>query len=92
MNVLFLQNALEVGGDAHIGAQLLDGGDGGIGSLGVVHLVNADNAHCLADGAVTLARDVLVVLQTRGQDDGTCHTVGGVIQGGQTVRHTVDNA
>ena len=64
MDVLFLQDALQVCGDAHIRAQLLDSGDGGIGGLDIVHLVDALHAHGLADRAVALPGNGLVVLQT----------------------------
>ena len=92
LDVLFLQNALQIGGDAHVGAQLLHGGDGGIRSLGIVHLVDALHAHGLADRAVTLPGHALVVLQTNGQQDGAGHAVGGIIQGRQAVCHGVDDA
>ena len=56
LDVLFLQDAMQVCGDANIGAQLLDGCDGCISGFGIIHLVNAGHAHSLADCAVTLAR------------------------------------
>ena len=92
LDVLLLQDALQVGGDANIGRELLDGGNRCIGGLDIVHLVNAGNAHSLADCAVTLACNGLVVLQTGGQDDGAGNAMGGVIQGGQAVCHAVNNA
>ena len=83
---------MQVCRDANIGAQLLDGCDGCISGFGIIHLVNAGHAHSLADCAVTLACNGLVVLQTGGQDDGAGNAMGGVIQGGQAVCHAVDNA
>ena len=58
----------------------------------VVHLVNALDAHGLADRAVALAGNALVVLQTDRQQDRAGHTVRGVIQSGQAVCHGVDDA
>ena len=92
LDVLFLQDAVQVCGDAHVSAQLLDSGDGGICGLGVVHLVDALHAHSLADGTIALTGDGLVVLQTDGQQDSAGHAVGGVIQSGQAVCHGVDDA
>ena len=92
LDVLFLQDAVQVCGDAHVSAQLLDSGDGGICGLCVVHLVDALHAHGLADGTIALTGDGLVVLQTDGQQDSAGHAVGGVIQSGQAVCHGVDDA
>ena len=83
---------MQICGDAHVCAQLLDGGDGSISGLHIVHLVDAHNAHSLAHSAVTLAGNALVVLQTHRQQDRTGHTVRGVIQGRQAVCHGVHDA
>ena len=83
---------MQICGDAHVCAQLLDGGDGCIGGFHIVHLIDAHNAHGLADGAVALTGNALVVLQTHRQQDGAGHTVRGVVQSGQAVCHGVDDA
>ena len=92
LHVLVLDDLLEVGGDAHVGAQLLDGGDGGLGGVLVVHAVDVGDLHGLANGAVALAGDGHVVLKAERQQDRAGDAVGRVIQGGQAVGHGVDDA
>jgi len=85
-DVLFLQNPLQIGGDAHVGGKLFDRRNGRVGGLCVAHGIDTGNIHCLADRAVALAGDRLVIFQTDRQQNGAGEAVRRIVKSGQAVR------